>query len=156
MSEAPSVVPTAAPTLRLRGVGRRFGGLVAVSGVDLDVGHGARHAILGPNGAGKTTTIVESVAHRVEHRGLDPERVLVLTFSRKAAGELRDRITARMRRTTRTPLALNVKIDEAQSHGQTIFEYAPKSKGAELLAEIAEELFDAGVAVRARPLASAS
>jgi branched-chain amino acid transport system ATP-binding protein len=39
----------------LRGVGRRFGGLVAVSDVDLDVGHGDRHAILGPNGAGKTT-----------------------------------------------------------------------------------------------------
>ena len=62
--------------------------------------------VLAGPGAGKTTTIVESVAHRVEHRGLDPERVLVLTFSRKAAGELRDRITARMRRTTRTPLAL--------------------------------------------------
>ena len=28
---------------------------MAVSGVDLDVEHGARHAILGPNGAGKTT-----------------------------------------------------------------------------------------------------
>ena len=39
-------------------------------------------------------------------RGIDPARVLVLTFSRKAAGELRERITARLRRTTREPLAL--------------------------------------------------
>jgi len=43
------------PALRLRGVGRRFGGLFAVHGVDLDVAPGERHAILGPNGAGKTT-----------------------------------------------------------------------------------------------------
>jgi branched-chain amino acid transport system ATP-binding protein len=46
---------TAAPILRLRGVGRRFGGVVAVSDVDLDVRPGERRAILGPNGAGKTT-----------------------------------------------------------------------------------------------------
>jgi branched-chain amino acid transport system ATP-binding protein len=39
----------------LRGVGRRFGGLHAVSEVDLDVAPGERRAILGPNGAGKTT-----------------------------------------------------------------------------------------------------
>jgi branched-chain amino acid transport system ATP-binding protein len=43
------------PILRLRGIGRRFGGLHAVRDVDLDVGHGERRAILGPNGAGKTT-----------------------------------------------------------------------------------------------------
>lgn len=43
------------PTLRLRGVGRRFGGLVAVRDVDLDVANGERRAVLGPNGAGKTT-----------------------------------------------------------------------------------------------------
>ena len=55
MTEAPSTVPVAVPTLRLRGVGRRFGGLLAVSDVDLDVAHGERRAILGPNGAGKTT-----------------------------------------------------------------------------------------------------
>jgi branched-chain amino acid transport system ATP-binding protein len=47
--------PSAAPTLRLRGVGRRFGGLVAVREVDLEVAKGERRAILGPNGAGKTT-----------------------------------------------------------------------------------------------------
>jgi branched-chain amino acid transport system ATP-binding protein len=39
----------------LRGVGRRFGGLNAVRGVDLDIMPGERRGILGPNGAGKTT-----------------------------------------------------------------------------------------------------
>ncbi|MBO3750897.1 ATP-dependent helicase [Streptosporangiaceae bacterium NEAU-GS5] len=62
--------------------------------------------VLAGPGTGKTTTIVESVVDRIERRGLDPERVLVLTFGRKAAGELRDRITARMRATIRTPLAV--------------------------------------------------
>lgn len=59
--------------------------------------------VLAGPGTGKTTTIVETVVDRIERRGLDPERVLILTFSRKAAGELRERITGRMRRTTRTP-----------------------------------------------------
>src|SRR5687767_2770327 len=45
----------AEPILRLRGIGRRFGGVHAVRGVDLDVRPGERRAILGPNGAGKTT-----------------------------------------------------------------------------------------------------
>jgi branched-chain amino acid transport system ATP-binding protein len=43
------------PALRLRGVGRRFGGLHAVRDVDLEIAPGERRAILGPNGAGKTT-----------------------------------------------------------------------------------------------------
>src|SRR5450755_2570401 len=62
--------------------------------------------VLAGPGTGKTATIVETVAHRIEHRGLDPSRVLVLTFSRKAAGELRERIAARLHRTIREPLAL--------------------------------------------------
>ena len=57
MTEATSTVATesAGSILRLRGVGRRFGGVQAVRDVDLDVAHGERRAILGPNGAGKTT-----------------------------------------------------------------------------------------------------
>jgi branched-chain amino acid transport system ATP-binding protein len=43
------------PILRLRGIDRRFGGVHAVRGVDLDVRPGERRAVLGPNGAGKTT-----------------------------------------------------------------------------------------------------
>jgi branched-chain amino acid transport system ATP-binding protein len=41
--------------LRVRGLSCRFGGVHAVSNVDLDVAGGERRAILGPNGAGKTT-----------------------------------------------------------------------------------------------------
>ena len=55
MAEPATSVEGAEPILRLRGVGRRFGGVVAVSDVDLDVRPGERRAILGPNGAGKTT-----------------------------------------------------------------------------------------------------
>jgi superfamily I DNA/RNA helicase len=62
--------------------------------------------VLAGPGTGKTTTIVAAVAERIERRGVDPGRILVLTFSRKAAGELRDRITARLGRTTSAPLAL--------------------------------------------------
>ncbi|WP_369201863.1 ATP-dependent helicase [Streptomyces sp. PU-14G] len=51
--------------------------------------------VLAGPGTGKTTTLVEAVARRV-CEGADPERVLVLTFSRKAAVELRDRMTARL------------------------------------------------------------
>ncbi|MEV5332372.1 ATP-dependent helicase [Streptomyces werraensis] len=57
-------------------------------------GSGPLLVLAGP-GTGKTTTLVESVAARVA-RGGDPERILVLTFSRKAAVELRDRMALRI------------------------------------------------------------
>ncbi|TXS53367.1 ATP-dependent helicase [Streptomyces sp. uw30] len=51
--------------------------------------------VLAGPGTGKTTTLVESVGARIA-RGGDPERILVLTFSRKAAVELRDRMALRI------------------------------------------------------------
>ncbi|MCY0927832.1 ATP-dependent DNA helicase [Streptomyces sp. H27-H1] len=51
--------------------------------------------VLAGPGTGKTTTLVEAVAARVE-AGADPARVLILTFSRKAAVELRDRTALRL------------------------------------------------------------
>ncbi len=57
-------------------------------------GDGPLLVLAGP-GTGKTTTLVEAVTERIR-RGADPERILVLTFSRKAAVELRDRMAARL------------------------------------------------------------
>jgi superfamily I DNA/RNA helicase/RecB family exonuclease len=71
------------------------------------VGHrGGPLLVLAGPGTGKTTAIVETVVDRIAGRGIDPSRVLVLTFSRKAAQELRERITLRLDRTTTEPLAL--------------------------------------------------
>ena len=60
--------------------------------------------VLAGPGTGKTTTVVEAVVARIE-AGADPEQVLVLTFGRRAAAELRGRITARLGRATKEPLA---------------------------------------------------
>ncbi|WP_338118507.1 ATP-dependent helicase, partial [Streptomyces coryli] len=60
----------------------------------VDHGSGPLLVLAGP-GTGKTTTLVEAVAERIR-RGVDPSRILVLTFSRKAAVELRDRMAARI------------------------------------------------------------
>ena len=51
--------------------------------------------VLGGPGTGKTTTLVEAVAARVSG-GVEPDRVLVLTFGRRASAALRDRIEARL------------------------------------------------------------
>ncbi|WP_406374407.1 ATP-dependent helicase [Streptomyces sp. NBC_00647] len=60
----------------------------------VDHASGPLLVLAGP-GTGKTTTLVESVAARIARDG-DPERILVLTFSRKAAVELRDRMALRI------------------------------------------------------------
>ncbi|HEY0871451.1 MAG TPA: ATP-dependent helicase, partial [Acidothermaceae bacterium] len=61
--------------------------------------------VLAGPGTGKTTTIVEAVVQRVESGEITPDQALVLTFSRRAAAELRERIAARLGRTIRDPIA---------------------------------------------------
>ena len=50
-------MPTPSPTVRLEGLGRRFGALWAVRDLSLEVAPGEIIGLLGPNGAGKTTTV---------------------------------------------------------------------------------------------------
>ncbi|WP_375425266.1 ATP-dependent helicase [uncultured Friedmanniella sp.] len=62
--------------------------------------------VLAGPGTGKTTTLVESVVARIQARGQTPDSIVVLTFSRRAAADLRTRIAARLGRTVMTPLAM--------------------------------------------------
>jgi ABC-2 type transport system ATP-binding protein len=45
------------PAIRIEGVSKRYGGVQALGGIDLEVGKGEFFGLLGPNGAGKTTLI---------------------------------------------------------------------------------------------------
>ena len=60
--------------------------------------------VLAGPGTGKTTTLVEAAVARVA-AGVPVENILMLTFGRRAAGELRDRVTARLGGTVREPVA---------------------------------------------------
>ena len=90
--------------------------------------------------------ILESLARLAEERGAAPRVTMVVPalyrktqLAAEILEKLRQRFPAEL---ARTPLGWAVKIDEAQSHGMTIFEYAPSSAGARMLAALADELLE--------------
>jgi branched-chain amino acid transport system ATP-binding protein len=78
------------PLLKVGGLIKRFGGIVASDNISLDVEDRELHAIIGPNGAGKTTLIGQLTgeivpnAGRVEFAGIDITRLPV--YRRSALG----------------------------------------------------------------------
>ena len=52
--------------------------------------------VLAGPGTGKTGVLIERISHLVGERSVNPERILALTFSRRAADEMRARVTARV------------------------------------------------------------
>ena len=64
----------------------------------------------------------------------------------RLANEILEKLGEHFRgRVAKTVIGYNVKIDEAQSHGLTIFEYAPDSAGADAFASLAKEIKRKGV-----------
>ena len=57
------------PLLRVEGLIKRFGGLVATNNLSLDVADGELHALIGPNGAGKTTFISQLAGELRQDQG---------------------------------------------------------------------------------------
>jgi branched-chain amino acid transport system ATP-binding protein len=79
---------TGAVLLRTEQMTKRFGGLVAVDRLDLEVEQGAIHSIIGPNGAGKTTVfncIMEFYPPEVGQIWFAGQRIDGLTPDRVAA-----------------------------------------------------------------------
>ena len=94
--------------------------------------------------------IVDSLERLRAERGEAPRIALVVpALYRKTqlADEILEKLRERFpRELSRAVLGWSVKVDEAQSHGMTIFEYAPGSPGAGALASIAAELAERSAA----------
>lgn len=93
------------------------------------------------DGCAEVVETVRKVSEEYAKPDLRVTRVVPTLYRKTAlADAILEKLQSYFPDTVGTPLGFNVKIDEAQSHGQTIFEYAPKSRGAELLATIAREI----------------
>lgn len=97
------------------------------------------------DGCAEMSDTVTRVAADYRHPALRVTQV-VPTLYRKT--QLADEVVATLERyfprRVSEPMTLNVAIDEAQSHGKTIWEYAPWSRGATILQKVAEAIDRAG------------
>lgn len=94
------------------------------------------------DGCAEIAATIEKLRGEYDRPDLHIELV-VPTLYRKTA--LADEIVRKIRQyfpaqVAQTVVSYSVHLDEAQSHGETIWQYAPKSKGAKMLAALGDEL----------------
>jgi chromosome partitioning protein len=97
---------------------------------------------LAMDGCAELLRTIETVRQRYDHPDLKITMV-VPTFYRRTrlAREILERLKSRFpKEIAHTVVGYHVKIDEAQSHGLSIFEYAPNNPAARVMAHLAEEL----------------
>jgi chromosome partitioning protein len=94
---------------------------------------------LGLDGCAELNHTVESVKEKYSHEKLRVT-VVVPTLHRKSqlSEEVVEKLKHYFPKRVCEPMSLNVAIDEAQSYGKTIWDYAPWSRGASLMQKVAE------------------
>ncbi len=94
------------------------------------------------DGCAELVRTIATVRDRYDHPNLHISMVVPTFYRRtKLANEILDRLKRRFsKEISHTVIGYHVKIDEAQSRGLSIFEYAPKDRSASVMAELAEEL----------------
>ncbi len=91
--------------------------------------------------------IVESIDHMHQQFGKRDLRITMVVPTLYRPTRLADEILAKLKRyfpgrVAKTVIGYNVKIDEAQSHGKTIWDYAAWSRGAHMLESLAREIYN--------------
>jgi chromosome partitioning protein len=96
---------------------------------------------LAMDGCAKLVRTIATVRDRYDHPDLHVSMIVPTFYRRtKLANEILDRLKQRFpKEISHTVVGYHVKIDEAQSRGLSIFEYAPKDRSASVMAELAEE-----------------
>ncbi len=142
--------------LEIRGLSKRFGGLVATDALALDVAAGEIHALIGPNGAGKTTAIAQIAgelrpdAGRIRLAGADITSLPVA--ARVRAGMTRSfQITQVLMQAT---ALANVALVEQVRQGHSFRFWRDASRDAGLAAAALAMLERVGLASRASTVAA--
>jgi chromosome partitioning protein len=94
------------------------------------------------DGCAELTRTVQTVRSRYGNRELQITMVIPTFYRRtRLAHEVLERLKERFpKEIAHTVVGLHVKIDEAQARGLSIFEHAPRDRGARAMAALAEEL----------------
>ena len=144
------------PILRITGLCKNFGGIIATDNVDLEVQPDIIHAIIGPNGAGKTTLIAQlsgqlrPSAGRIEFNGEDITHHS--TASRAHSGLARSfQITSVV-----LPMTLleNVMLAVQGTSGHSYRFWRPVSRDQEMRDQAMEHLTRVGLGDRVHRLAA--
>jgi hypothetical protein len=99
------------------------------------------------DGCAEVARTVERVASEHHRPGLRVTAVVPMMHRRTALAEaVRERLEAYFPGRVTPPLGVNVAIDEAQSHGKTVWDYAPRSRGAQMMTAVAEAVWALGEA----------
>jgi ABC-2 type transport system ATP-binding protein len=108
-----------APALSVRGLRKRYGDVVAVDGLDLEIRRGECFGLLGPNGAGKTTTI--EICEGLTAHDAGEVEVLGMRWARDARA-LRERLGIQLQE---TQLAEKLTVGETIALFRSFYRQGP-------------------------------